>query len=305
MAHNSYRIRYEARKQIRRLGSRSMHRRAHAREVQRALGVDGLVALHQAIDTEQDQWRNRKMNLPRMLLLLMGLTVFAVVGGLGDSIFKWNDPVSRLISHLTVPVLVCLIYSSVRSLRRPADNYHVQIVALAEIGDITSLTRLIQALDTGDNRARFSAALAISSLLPLIDPVTAAMIGTAGRSALYRQLEGDNVPFMVAILNSLTVLQDDTALPALERLAISETTAAQDPEVRAALTPVLTLIREIAARNTGKQTLLRASDVGSVFGETALRPALPVNEQNSAELLRSSTELPTAAPEEHAASSRL
>jgi HEAT repeat protein len=218
------------------------------------------------------------------MLLILALPTLVGFRVLFD---KDLDSASRTLFTCTGLLLTSLIVVGFMSLRKPSSTYQGQVIALAEIGDTSSISRLIDALDTGDPSARRRAEVAVSVLLPSITFETTSIVGTEQRAILHRHLGGDCVPLIIAILNSMRHFRDASALPMLERLASSEKPAvSRDPAVSKALADVLPLIREIAARNTGRRTLLRASTAGCVIAETALRPITETPDTRDQELLR-------------------
>ncbi len=281
MAENSLRLHYEARKHIRRLGSSSRRKREFALSRLRELGPDGLIALHEAVDTQRRRSEDRQVGLSCVLLLLIPPSIIVLA-----DLFCYD--VDRVNNMCAGAILISIIVCGIASVRKPASSYQAHIIALSEIGNDTSLNRLIAALDTANPPGRRRAEIAVSNLLRSVTIEDHRLVIHKSREILYRHLGGDSIPLITSVLGFVKMVSDEAALPMVERLANSSKPAALDPDVRAEVLAILPLLREIEANRSIKGTLLRASSIDATVGETALRPAYGTPDANEHELVRAS-----------------
>jgi hypothetical protein len=148
---------------------------------------------------------------------------------------------------------------------------------LAHLDDVRGIGLLAEALEWPDTATRKTAIEALTRLLPRLRTDDAGLLNTRQRACLYRMLLLQNArrygDLLVAILQALEQVGEETALPYVQRMATSRPTKTVQKRVQEAAVQCLPLLEAQIAQVRSSQTLLRAA-APELAGATALlRPA--------------------------------
>jgi hypothetical protein len=161
---------------------------------------------------------------------------------------------------------------------------------LAKIEDVRCVGRLAEALEWPDPTIRHIAIAALTRLLPRVKASDNALYTPRQRGNLHRMLILANAKqydkCMVAILQALQQIGDETALPYVEQLANAQPTSNPELKVCDAARDCLPFLQERASQTQSSQTLLRASSAIATGTDMLVRPAIGVNPGDHEQLLR-------------------
>lgn len=150
----------------------------------------------------------------------------------------------------------------VRLTMRQSDVKRVR--SIVANGKPESIGFLVDALDWPDAYCRNLASRGLSVLLPQVKASDGALLNQHQRTVLLRYLKLQNVvryeKLLIAILQALEQIGDESSIPAVELLAASDPVNSAQVRVRDAAEHCLRFLPEVAAAKTASQTLLRASE---------------------------------------------
>jgi hypothetical protein len=134
---------------------------------------------------------------------------------------------------------------------------------------------------------------ALTRLLPDLKPDEANQLDSRQRQCLYRMLEptnadGEDAPLLAAILIALGKMEDEAAIPYVERLAQATVHTQRGEQIQEQARQSLALLQQCAERRQMSQTLLRAAQPSEPSGDILLRPASGVPTTDPDQLLRAS-----------------
>lgn len=149
------------------------------------------------------------------------------------------------------------------ALLAPSQRYHQIINALSQMDDVRAVGPLAEALSLQDINSRVAVARALERLLPRLEIENADLLDSPQRAALHKLLN-TGAPekesrLMLTIVNSLSRIQDTSALATMEILANRTPQTANERLVVEAAAESVVVLREAKHRLETPQTLLRAS----------------------------------------------
>jgi len=169
-------------------------------------------------------------------------------------------------------------------------KHQVMAQRLGKIEDVRCVGRLAEALEWPDPTIHHVAMLALTKLLPRVKASDNALFTPRQRGNLHRMLTLSNTrqydQCLVAILQALQQIGDETALPYVEHLANAQPMSNRERRVCDAARDCLPFLRERASQTHSSQTLLRASSATATGNEMLVRPAIGVDRGDQEQLLR-------------------
>jgi hypothetical protein len=166
--------------------------------------------------------------------------------------------------------------------------------ALARVQDKRAAGPLAQVLDMSMYfELRYSAARALTSLLPMLTEDDGDLLDESQRAALRRALmrchRDKEAEFAVAIMEALVRIGDVRSIPAIEQVSVYRANSPNERSVQDASLAAAAALKDIQQRSQFDSTLLRASDDSCRAAEGLLRAAngSPVESQD---LLQASQE---------------
>jgi hypothetical protein len=161
---------------------------------------------------------------------------------------------------------------------------------LSKIDDVRCVGRLAEALEWPDPTIRYIAIAALTRLLPQVKASDNALYTPRQRGNLHRMLTLTNArqyeECLLAILQALQQIGDETALLYVEQLANAKPASNAERRVCEAAQDCLPFLRERASLTNSSQTLLRASSATATGMEMLVRPASGVGIEDDKQLLR-------------------
>jgi hypothetical protein len=187
-------------------------------------------------------------------------------------------------------IQVCLLFGGLTAFLFIAGlKDHVKAVKeLADTTDPSAIGPLAEALTMREfelSGIKLTIEDTLIRLLAQLKPGDKLSLSDDEARALYSQLEGDHKEFVIAILQSLSVVPDTMALRFVEDLARGYGAARSRPEVRKLALALLRPLRDLCRVEDTNATLLRAAD-SQPTEDTLLRPASGASQPDSAALLR-------------------
>jgi hypothetical protein len=269
-------------KQVQLLTSRRRSRREAAMEQLHSMGPVAVLLLHQILDTRKADWRGRQGYVSA------GLGCIGFFGLLlaGDFVSSLTWPTNWIAGILGILCFAGMIVTSIFSLKSPDMVYQGTAMALANLGDVRSLGRIVETYQRGDKFVHGHITLCLCLMLPQLSAADISALSSAQSDVLYKILDGNDVDLTLALLNQLPKYEAVAALPYVEKLAEGRRLAATNQQVKSAAELVLPILRSMANQRTDRSTLLRAGSANMVTADSLLRPAGYSSETDPKELLR-------------------
>ena len=164
--------------------------------------------------------------------------------------------------------------------------------ALAKYDDVRGVGKLAEALEWPEASVQHEAEVALTRLLPRMKASDAGLLDTKQRGNLYGMLKMRHArghgSFLLAVLDALEQIGDDTAIPIVERLAKSAAYTKMQKRVQQRAMDCLPALRVRATDQNANMTLLRASSVSETPADLLLRGAMMSANDAPEQLLRAS-----------------
>ena len=212
-------------------------------------------------------------------------TAFVGIGLAITSIFAnaGNHSSPPLLQMGMLGSLVMMLFFAIRGLYTQRNLTQ----SLMHTNDLRLVAPLLQAAATGEVGGEIAAMI----LIPLLGQMRASdsyLLDASARENLNRAMatHGRNTEFLLAALQALQQVGDETALPVVQKLA-GETWSRAGQSVRESAQACLPFLQQRALEKVASQTLLRASDsTSSSLSSALLRPVQEKEQIATEELLR-------------------
>jgi predicted sugar kinase len=181
------------------------------------------------------------------------------------------------------------------------ERHMTRILDMAYSPDKSNVGVLIDALMWPDEHAKRTARFGLTRLLPTLNMEDANLITKQQRNILYSCLQpahaSNNIRFVIAILQGLEQIGDQSAIPVVS--ALCKPRKWRDPassgakrylEVQKAAQHCLKFLEQSVQTQDARQSLLRASQPEQSTGEHLLRSSIKSGATDSAQLLRTTVE---------------
>ncbi len=144
---------------------------------------------------------------------------------------------------------------AIATVQAPAEDEVAE--ALLRIDDARAVGPIAEALDTADTR--WVAEEVLIRLLPFMRASDSDHLSEQQRASLYRNLRRRNTRFILACLESLRQIGDESALPHVRRLAENRGRGSNARHIREAAQDALPYIEARIERERNRRTLLRVA----------------------------------------------
>jgi hypothetical protein len=269
--------------QVKCVSSRNLSRREEAMGRLRAMGPEVVMVLHHIMDTRRGKWRERQPRIPWALLILGVLFIAAVADKSG---FRWDSPGDWVANIAGISCLAGLVAGSFWSLKSPDITYQGTAIALADMRDFRSFSRIVETYHRGDRPVHEYVCEALCEMIPKLSADDVSSFNQEQADNLYSILSGKDVELTTVLLSALPKLEAADALPYVEQLAAGRRLAAKNKQVKRVAEAVLPVVRGMADQRAQHSVLLRAGSADASNKRTALRPAEYAPESHPDELLR-------------------